>query len=135
MTTTERGQPAFGRYLKETRTKLRLSLRNVEAKTEGRVRNAFLSQIENGKVGLPNIDLLADLSHVYYLDFWNLLWRAGYQIPKEYPGLTSPEQKGWTPLVINKLEDLHLTEEELDEVLDYADFVKERGRRHGSAPT
>lgn len=133
--TTERGQPAFGRYLKEIRQRRGLSLRKVEALTEGRVRNAFLSQIENGQVALPNIDLLADLSDVYRLDHWNLMWRAGYRIPREYPEEKTPEELGWTRIQVNRLEDLNLTQEELDEILDYAEFVKDRGRRRGRAPS
>ena len=129
---TDRGQPAFGRYLRGIRKRLGFSLRKVEELSEGRVKNAFLSQIENGQVGLPNVDLLADLAQVYRLDFWNLMWRAGYLIPKTPPSSTSPDEDG-TPLNIQSLEDL--TEDELREVLDYADFVKERGHRRRPAST
>jgi hypothetical protein len=91
------------------------------------VRNAFLSQIENGGVQLPNVDLLADLALVYELDLWNLMWRAGYRIPKNESEVMSAEEEGPTPLNIQNLEEL--TEEELRDVLDYADFVKDRRRR------
>jgi transcriptional regulator with XRE-family HTH domain len=119
--------------LKETRTRLGLSLRKVEELTEGRVRNAFLSQIENGQVRLPNVDLLGDLAGVYDLDFWTLMWQAGYRMPKRPPDLRTPEEEGWRPLPIRKLEELELTDDQLREVVEYADFVKERGRRRGSA--
>lgn len=131
--TTRRGQPEFGLYLKQTRERLGLSLRKVQDLTEGRVRNAFLSQIENGKVRLPNIDLLYDLCGVYGLDLWNLMWRAGYRIPQE----EFPEDEDTVDIrdemiyavAIEKLQDLQLTLEELDEVLAYANFIKERGPR------
>lgn len=129
---TDRGQPAFGRYLREIRKRLGYSLRKVEELSEGRVKNAFLSQIENGQVALPNVDLLADLAQIYRLDFWNLMWRAGYRIPKKPPPSTSPNEDD-TPLNIQSLDDL--TEDELREVLDYADFVKERGHRRRPAST
>jgi transcriptional regulator with XRE-family HTH domain len=122
----ERGQPAFGRYLKETRNELGLSLRRVEALTDGRVRNAFLSQIENGQVALPNVELLGDLSQVYGLDFWNLMWRAGYRIPRQEYRFQE-EEEGWTRVPIQRLKDL--SDEELNEVLRYSDFVRQRRDR------
>ena len=103
-------------------------MRKVEALTEGRVRNTFLSQIENGQVRLPNVDLLADLAQVYDLDLWTLMWQAGYRMPKQPPDL---EEVWIPPLPIRKLEDL--IEEQLREVLDYSDFVKERDHRRGAA--
>jgi HTH-type transcriptional regulator, competence development regulator len=128
----ERGQPGFGRYLKETRARLGLSLRKVEELTEGRVRNAFLSQIENGQVRLPNVDLLSDLADVYDLDLWALMWQAGYRMPKRPPDLKTPAEEGWRSVPIRRLEELKLTDDQLREVLDYADFVKHRGRRRST---
>lgn len=128
----DQGQPEFGNYLKRTRQRLRLSLRKVEELSEGRVKNAFLSQIENGKVQLPNVDLLADLAKVYGLDLWNLMWRAGYRIPRD-PNEEEMPDMPWDILweiATERIGRLYLTQDELDEVLDYADFVKDRGRRH-----
>lgn len=125
-TKAERGQPGFGRYLKETRTKLGLSLRRVEALTRGNVRNAFLSQIENGQVALPNLRLLGELAQVYGLDYWNLMWRAGYDTPERPPSDSGPRTHDQPPPWA-LLEDL--TEEELQEVLWYAEAVRERRRR------
>lgn len=119
----ERGQPAFGQYLKETRIKLGLSLRRVEALTDGRVRNAFLSQIENGQVALPNIGLLGELAQVYGLDYWNLMWRAGYDMPERPPSDVGRRDPGEPPPWA-LLEDL--TAEELQEVLWYAEAIRQR---------
>ena len=95
------------------------------------MRNAFLSQIENGKVQLPNVDVLADVAKVYNLDLWNLMWRAGYRIPKNPIDDTEPvPEVPWHLLwddAIARLDRLDLTADELDEVVDYAAFVKERG--------
>jgi hypothetical protein len=56
------------------------------------------------------------------------MWQAGYRMPKQPPEL----EQVWTPpLPLRKLEDL--TEEQIREVLDYSDFVKERDRRRGAA--
>ena len=122
MTKTERGQPVFGNYLKEARNKLGLSLRRVEALTDGSVRNAFLSQIENGQVALPNINLLAELAKVYGLDYWNLMWRAGYDLPERPPTELGPSSDEPPPWAL--LDDL--TEEELQEVLWYAGVIRQR---------
>jgi HTH-type transcriptional regulator, competence development regulator len=126
--TPTRGQPGFGRYLKEARTKLGYSLRKVEGLTDGRVRNAFLSQIENGQVSLPNVELLGDLAALYGLDFWDTLTRAGYRLPKNLPVMHAyrRETNEWYPVRVDQLKDL--TSEELSELLKYADFIRMRRR-------
>ena len=126
MPTMSRGGPDFGRYLKETREALGLTLRKVEQLSQGKVQNAYLSQIENGRVATPNTDLLARLAEIYGLDFWNLMYQAGYHIPKEPPPLEGPirEPTGWD-LVPRSAFD-RLTPDEIDEVLDYIKFIKRR---------
>jgi len=124
--TKTRGQPAFGQYLKETRAKLGYSLRKVEALTDGRVHNAFLSQIENAQVSLPNVELLGDLAALYGLDYWDTLRRAGYRLPKYLPVMHGYRQDTteWYSARAEQLKDL--SGAELDELLKYADFIRTR---------
>jgi len=123
--TKTRGTPAFGQYLKQARTELGYSLRTVEAMTDGRVRNAFLSQIENGQVSLPNVELLGDLAAVYGFDYWDTLTRAGYRLPKNLPVLHGyRKDKSEYSVGAEQLKDL--SSEELDELLKYADFIRMR---------
>ena len=126
MATKTRGQPAFGRYLKQARSGHGYSLRKVEALSDGRVRNAFLSQIENGQVSLPNVELLGDLAAIYGVDYWDLLTRAGYRLPKNLPAMYgySKDQDAWYSVRADQLKDL--STEELDELLKYADFIRMR---------
>ena len=135
MATKALGQPAFGRYLKQTRASRGYSLRKVEALTDGRVRNAFLSQIENGQVNLPNVELLGDLAAVYSVDFWDLLTRAGYRLPKNLPVLHGyrKDEGAWYSVHASQLDDL--STEELDDLLKYADFIRMRRDRQTKRKT
>ena len=135
MATKTRGQPAFGRYLKQARTSRGYSLRKVEALTDGRVRNAFLSQIENGQVSLPNVELLGDLAALYSVDFWDLLTRAGYRLPKNLPVMHGyrKDEGTWYTVRADQLKDL--STEELDELLKYADFIRTRRDRQPKRKT
>lgn len=54
---------AFGVYLLKLRTKMGLTLRQVEK--EAGVSNAFLSQVERGERGIPSIKVLTRLAKVY----------------------------------------------------------------------
>jgi len=51
--------------LKARRAELGFSLRDVEAITEGAISNAYLSQLENGKIKTPSIAVVAQLSAAY----------------------------------------------------------------------
>jgi transcriptional regulator with XRE-family HTH domain len=51
--------------LKELRKSRGLSLRDVEAITHCRVSNAYLSQLENGKIKNPSLAIACDLAAAY----------------------------------------------------------------------
>jgi transcriptional regulator with XRE-family HTH domain len=120
-------QSDFGPYLKETREKLGLSLRRVQELSNGTVHNAYLSQIENGRTKNPNPDLLAAIAKVYGLDFWNLLHRAGWPIPREEP---KGDQR-WRGSPLRDLMDL--SDEEMEELLDFAGYLRRKRQRKASA--
>lgn len=48
--------------LKDRREALGFTLRDVESITDGRVSNAYLSQLENGKIEAPSIQMACDLA-------------------------------------------------------------------------
>src|SRR5437868_6833026 len=61
-----RGRPnELGPLLADLRTAKRLSLRQVEEATGKAVSNAYLSQLENGKIHKPSPNVLHSLSGVY----------------------------------------------------------------------
>ena len=66
----------LGRVLKEARDRQKLSLRDVEKRTG--IRNAHLSQIENGTITKPEMAMLWELAALYGLDYAELLRAAGY---------------------------------------------------------
>ena len=118
----------FGRYLKQTRETLGLSLRKVQELSNGTVHNAYLSQIENGRTQNPNPDLLAAIAKVYGLDFWNLAYRAGWPIPKQEP--QGDDRFGGSPL----RDLMDLTDEEMEELLDFAGYLRRKRQRRTEAP-
>lgn len=66
---------ALGDVLKQARTALGLSLRDVERATG--IRNAHLSQIENHTIAKPEMAMLWELAAFYGLDYAELLTAAG----------------------------------------------------------
>jgi transcriptional regulator with XRE-family HTH domain len=72
---------ALGDFLKRARTAKRLTLRDAE---EGSgISNAFLSQIESGKVKQPSPVMLHKLSVFYGISYETLMKTAGHPVPGE----------------------------------------------------
>ena len=69
----------LARVLQEARNKKKLSQRAVEAET--RISNAYLSQLESGKVRQPSPTILHKLSELYGLNYSEVLSIAGYPVP------------------------------------------------------
>lgn len=67
----------LGSYLKQLRLSRCFSLRDVERITEGKVSNAYLSQIETGKVKHPTAVMLHRLASAYSSDFGEMMKAAG----------------------------------------------------------
>jgi transcriptional regulator with XRE-family HTH domain len=55
-----------------------LSLREVEQASEKVVSNAYLSQLEKGKISKPSPNILHALAAVYGASYEDLMSRAGY---------------------------------------------------------
>ena len=109
----------FGAYLKQLRETQGLSLRDVQSKTE--VSNAFLSQIESGKVKNPSPIMLHKLATLYRVPYEDLMERAGY------PAATAPTQAHSANAKFHRFGDI--TQEEEEQLLDYLGFLRSRSRR------
>lgn len=110
----------LGQFLASTRQHKRLSLRAVEAKTG--VSNAYLSQIENGKIGSPSPVILRKLSDFYEVPYSTILKLAGYPVPDN-------EQLD-TSLTDAAARLGPVTPEEADELADYLKYLRsKRGKR------
>jgi SOS regulatory protein LexA len=66
----------FGAYLKKLRKEKGLTIRQLEEKSG--VSNAYLSQLENGKRGLPSPDILKKIHEPLEVGYDELMEKAGY---------------------------------------------------------
>ncbi len=102
-----------------------MTLRQVEDATEKQVSNAYLSQIENGKVGRPSPNILYALAELYGVNFEGLMERAGYY-------LKSTERRAGTRHGRAATFAEHdLTPDEEAQLLDFLKFLRMRKRTDG----
>jgi transcriptional regulator with XRE-family HTH domain len=115
------GRPVeLGALLADLRTAKGLSLREVEEATGKAVSNAYLSQLEHGKIKKPSPNVLHSLADVYAVPYEALMEKAGYLLPSEEGG----EQR--MRLAAFAIDDL--TAEEEEELLKYLAFLRSRTR-------
>ncbi len=113
------GRPSeLGALLADLRTAKGLSLRDVEEATGKSVSNAYLSQLENGKIQKPSPNVLHSLSGVYAVPYEALMEKAGYLLPPEDG---SGRRRRLTAFAIDDL-----TAEEEEELLKYLAFLRSR---------
>ena len=113
------GKPVeLGTLLADLRTAKGLSLREVEEATGKAVSNAYLSQLENGKIRKPSPNVLHSLAEVYTAPYEALMEKAGYLLPSN----SGSGQR--RRLAIFAIDDLSAEEEE--ELLKYLAFLRSR---------
>lgn len=69
----------LGKYLKESRLAVGLKLRDVEEEVE--VSNAYLSQIESGRIRKPSPRVLFELTKRYGVSYTIAMELAGHPVP------------------------------------------------------
>jgi len=109
----------LGSYLKALRDNQGLSLRDVQSKTD--ISNAFLSQLESGKIKNPSPTILYKLSILYSVPYENLMELSGYPVPVA----SEPLKDAGT--VFHRFG--AITREEEEQLLDYLGFIRSRSRR------
>jgi transcriptional regulator with XRE-family HTH domain len=115
------GQPSqLGSVLADLRMAKGFSLRQVEEATGKAVSNAYLSQLENGKIKKPSPNVLHNLAAVYAVPYEALMEKAGYLLPAEKRG---GRRKRLAAFAIDDL-----TAEEEEELLKYLAFLRWRPR-------
>ena len=107
--------------LADLRTAKGLSLRQVEEAADWAVSNAYLSQLENGKIRKPSPNVLHSLAQIYAVPYEALMEKAGYLLPSERNS-TGRRRR----LAIFAIDDL--TAEEEEELLKYLAFIRSRNR-------
>ncbi len=108
----------LGAVLADLRTAKGFSLREVEEATGKGVSNAYLSQLENGRIQKPSPNVLHSLSEVYAVPYEALMEKAGYLLPSEDRGGSRRR------LAAFAIDDL--TAEEEEELLKYLAFLRSR---------
>jgi len=112
-------QSQLGGMLADLRTARGFTLRQVEEATDHAVSNAYLSQLEKGKVQKPSPNVLHSLAEAYAVPYESLMERAGYLLPSG-----GGERKRRGRLSAFAIDDL--TAEEEAELLKYLAFIRSR---------
>jgi len=112
--------PDYGSYFKALREAKNLTLREVEKRTG--ISNAYLSQLETGKVKQPSPLNLHKLAQLFEVPYETLMEKVGYPIPQNIEALTTRE-----PVAAHGRLGTLTDAEEL-ELLDYLKFIRNRRR-------
>lgn len=109
---------SLGQELRRIRELHRLSLRAVESRTG--ISNAYLSQLETGKVEKPSPNYLYKLAEVYQIPYELLMEKAGYILrpPSE------EKHRTLAGAALATLEDL--TPEEAEELMNYLIYLRSK---------
>ncbi len=108
--------------LKELRESKGLSLRQVEKKVK--ISNAYLSQLENGKIGEPSPHILHKLAKVYETSYNDLMKLAGYIKTQEGEKV---RENIISDVAFSTIQDL--TQDEREDVLKFIQFLRSKKKR------
>ena len=109
----------LGDFLMSLRLRDGRTLREVEDLTEKKVSNAYLSQIEKGKILKPSPNILFALAEVYSVPYDELMELAGYISARG-----AREAKVENRVATNALGSLNKDEEQ--QLLSYLGFLRSR---------
>ena len=110
----------LGIFLSSARTKLGFTLRAVEEETG--ISNAYLSQLEHGKIKTPAPQNLYKLSEIYQVPYELLMELAGYPVPEA----RSTEPRSSIDTFAARVGGV--TEEEEEALVEYLQFIRSRKR-------
>lgn len=108
---------SLGSLLRESRERLELTLREVEAKTG--ISNAYLSQLEGAKIKQPSPQVLHKLCSLYECSYAAAMEMAGYPLP-------SADKTPANSRFVARLG--KTTPKEEAELLEYLRFLRSRKR-------
>jgi len=111
----------LGKLLADARRRRKLTLRAVQESVG--ISNAYLSQLETGKVGAPSPIVLHKLSELYEISYATIMQEAGYPLPEAFR-----ETESGTRLMARTGQ---ISPEEEDALVDYLMFMRSR-RREGN---
>jgi len=111
-------KPTLGQYLASIRHDRKMSLRKVEEASNKEVSNAYLSQLETGKITQPSPNVLNTLSDIYKIDYVQLMELAGYMTPTAARDATERHGR------VATFAEHNLSPEEEGELLQYLQFLR-----------
>ena len=109
----------YGQYFKALRESKGMTLRDVEKKAD--VSNAYLSQLESGKIKQPSPLTLHKLSEIYNVSYDVLMEKVGYPATSKTP---TNERAKMDSSISYKVGNI-TTDEEI-ELLNYLKFMRNR---------
>jgi transcriptional regulator with XRE-family HTH domain len=107
----------YGEYFKALRESKQLTLREVERSTD--VSNAYLSQLESGKIRQPSPLTLHKLATFYGVQYEIFMEKVGYPMPQREELI-----KTNTSTVAYRIGEI--SEDEEVELLNYLKFIRSR---------
>lgn len=110
----------LGEYLSSIRNDRKMTLREVEEKTNKEISNAYLSQIENGKIKKPSPNILHTLSELYQINFEKLMTIAGHVVAQTQTSDDTRHGRAAT------FAEHNLTSEEEKELIEYLKFIRRK---------
>ena len=119
----------LGQYLWTLRKAADMTLREVEEASDRSVSNAYISQLETGKITNPSPAILQEITTVYQARLpKNAVVKCSYERMMELAGHIRPSAQVPTkrPSRLTKIESEQLTPEEEDELLKYLAFIRMR---------
>lgn len=117
-------EQSLGEYLRNLRLARKLSLREVE--DASRVSNAYLSQLEQGKITKPSPHFLHKLAGCYVVPYETLMEKAGY-ISRGEPEAAKATKQRRGQLAPSALGKLSRSEEE--ELLKYLAYIRSQQKK------
>lgn len=124
------GGRELGTYLANIRSVKKLTLREVEEATGREISNAYLSQLETGKISRPSPNVLHTLAKVYGVQYETLMEKAGYLSPVANEATSVLRSAGSSrSKPTSALAGEGITNEEEEKLLEYLAFL--RSRRNG----
>jgi len=112
----------LGQYLASIRNDRKMSLRQVEEASRKEVSNAYLSQLEHGKILQPSPTILNKLAEIYEIEYVTLMDLAGY-----LPAATS-RGEGQRHGRIATFAEHNLSQDEEAQLMDYLQFLRSKKR-------
>ena len=116
---------ALGKHLAAIRSDRGFSLRQVEELTNKVVSNAYLSQIENGKIRQPSPNILHALSRIYQTSYEHLMELAGYIVKDRAQDKAHGRAATFA--------ELNLTEAEETMLLEYLKWQRSQKEKSGES--